>query len=326
MKLILITLLSLLLPAFSQKMPDDKEQLLEALMNAPDLASLDQAIEKGKKAGLPEQMFLEARFVFLVNQDDRAALAALSPKLAAHLPKFSPDNTMLFAVVEDFASIVEYTSALAALEKNDTVLFKKHIMEAFWLSPSHAAQFAPLINELRMAEVMEKITLDLDRKFPDQKSVGKEKSLRSIARESPAVLIHFWSPWVQQSMAAMEEIATVSNTLIKNKIPVASILLSSTNEARKDADNFLGADGAKNPGHWLIDHEKSSLGSLMRVSSFPTVVLVSREGKILFNGDPADDRIWKILAGLNPKITPPTIDPVPPETGSNTTPSGEKGK
>jgi hypothetical protein len=56
------------------------------------------------------------------------------------------------------------------------------------------------------------------------------------------------------------------------------------------------------------------------------VVLASREGKILFNGDPADGRLWKILAGLNPKITPPTIDPVLPETGSNTTPSGEKGK
>lgn len=326
MKLILITLISLLLPALSQEAPNEKEKLLEALMSAPDLASLNQAIEQGKKAGLPEQMFLEARFVFLVNEDDRAALAKLSTKLEAHLPKFSPDNTMLFAVEEDFASIVEYTKALAALEKNDTALFKKHITEAFWLSPSHAAQFAPLINDLRTKEAMNKITLDLNREFENQKSKGETKSLKSIANDSPAFLIHFWSPWVQQSMAAMEEISTVSETLIKNKIPVTSILLSSTDEAKKDAQTFLAGDGAKNPGHWLIDTETSSLGSLMRVSAFPTVVLVSREGKVLFNGDPADARLWDKLAGLNPTIVPPTIDPVLPKQDPNTSPPAENGE
>lgn len=326
MKLILLTLIWLLLPALSQEAPNEKEKLLEALMSAPNLASLNQAIERGKKAGLPEQMFLEARFVFLVNEDDHAALAKLSTKLEAHLPKFSPDNTMLFAVEEDFASIVEYTKALAALEKNDTALFKKHITEAFWLSPSHAAQFAPLINDLRTKEAMNKITLDLDREFEDQKSKGATKSLKSIASDSPAFLIHFWSPWVQQSMAAMEEISTVSETLIKNKIPVTSILLSSTDEAKKDAQTFLAGDGAKNPGHWLIDTETSSLGSLMRVSAFPTVVLVSREGKVLFNGDPADARLWDKLAGLNPTIVPPTIDPVLPKQAPNTSPPAENGE
>lgn len=326
MKLILITFLSLTLPALSQESPDKKDALLEALMNAPDLASLNQAIANGKKAGLPEQIFLESRFVFLVNEDDRPALAALSSELEEHLPKFSSDNTMLFAVEEDFASIVEYTKALAALQKNDNVQFKKHITEAFWLSPSHAAQFAPLINDLRMEEAMKKITLDLTRKFEDQKSDQQSKSLKSIVGESPAFLIHFWSPWVQQSMAAMEEIATVSTTLITNKIPVTSVLLSSTNEAKKDANGFLAGEGSGNPGHWLVDTEKSSLGSLMRVSSFPTVVLVSREGKILFNGDPADGQLWSKLSDLNPKIKSPTIDPVLPKTDPNAAQPAENGK
>lgn len=38
---------------------------------------------------------------------------------------------MLFAVKEDFASIVQYTKALAALQKNQMTLFEKHITEAF---------------------------------------------------------------------------------------------------------------------------------------------------------------------------------------------------
>lgn len=313
MKRILITLLSLCLPIAAQEKPSEKEQLLAALMNAETLPSLNEAIDKGKKAGLPEQMFLEARFVFLVNEDDRAALAALAPQLEAHLPQFSPDNTMLFAVKEDFESIIHYTKALAALEKNDNDLFKKHITEAFWLSPSHAAQFAPLINDLRMKEAMKKITLPLADTFEDQKTKGKKTPLTEVIGDSPAALLHFWSPWVQQSMAAMTEISTVSETLLKNNIPVASILVGSSAESRKDADAHLGEEGKDHPGLWLVDREKNSLSSILRISSFPSVTLISPEGKILFNGDPADERLWKILATLNPKISPPTINPVLPE-------------
>ena len=111
-------------------------------MNAPDAASLNAAIETARKAGLPNQMFLEAQFIYLVNQNDQAGLADLAPTLEAQLPKYSSDDTMIFAVKEDFESIIHYTKALAALEKKDPTLFKKHITEAFWLSPAHASQFA----------------------------------------------------------------------------------------------------------------------------------------------------------------------------------------
>ncbi|MGB2453456.1 MAG: hypothetical protein ACPIG7_02590 [Akkermansiaceae bacterium] len=239
MKLLLTAFLSIILPAFTQELPNDREKILEALLNAPDRTSLDQAIKAGKAAGLPDQLFLEARFVFLVNEDDRVALATLSSELEAHLPKFSPDDTMLFAVKEDFASIVQYTKALAALQNNDTTLFKKHITEAFWLAPSHATQFAPLIDDMRINEAMKKITLDLNLEFEDQRVKGESKSLKAIAGGSPAFLIHFWSPWASQAMTIMDEFQIISGSLIKNNIPVASILLSSTTEARRTGDDLV---------------------------------------------------------------------------------------
>lgn len=325
MKLLLTAFLSLILPALTQELPNDREKLLEALLNAPDRASLDQAIKNGKAAGLPDQLFLEARFVFLVNEDNRGALATLSTELEAHLPKFSPDDTMLFAVKEDFASIVQYTKALAALQDNDTTLFKKHITEAFWLAPSHATQFAPLIDDIRINEAMKKITLDLNLKFEDQRLKGESKSLKAIAGGSPAFLIHFWSPWASQAMAIMDEFLIISDSLIKNNIPVASILLSSTTEARRAADDFLTKEKRGNIGHWLVDTEKFSLGSLMRVSSFPTVVLVSNKGEILFNGDPADRRLWELLTAINPEISEPTIDVVLPKIDPKSTSRTKNG-
>ena len=325
MKLLLTAFLSLILPALTQELPNDREKLLEALLNAPDRASLDQAIKNGKAAGLPDQLFLEARFVFLVNEDNRGALATLSTELEAHLPKFSPDDTMLFAVKEDFASIVQYTKALAALQDNDTTLFKKHITEAFWLAPSHATQFAPLIDDMRINEAMKKITLDLNLKFEDQRLKGESKSLKAIAGGSPAFLIHFWSPWASQAAAIMDEFLIISDSLIKNNIPVASILLSSTTEARRAGDDFLTKEKRGNIGHWLVDTEKFSLGSLMRVSSFPTVVLVSNKGEILFNGDPADRRLWELLTAINPEISEPTIDVVLPKIDPKSTSRTKNG-
>ncbi|MCH1421653.1 MAG: hypothetical protein L7W40_15230 [Akkermansiaceae bacterium] len=325
MKLLLTAFLSLILSAFTQELPNDREKILEALLNAPDRTSLDQAIKAGKAAGLPDQLFLEARFVFLVNEDDRVALATLSSELEAHLPKFSPDDTMLFAVKEDFASIVQYTKALAALQNNDTTLFKKHITEAFWLAPSHATQFAPLIDDMRINEAMKKITLDLNLEFEDQRVKGESKSLKAIAGGSPAFLIHFWSPWASQAMAIMDEFQIISGSLIKNNIPVASILLSSTTEARRAGDDLVARKKQGNTAHWLVDTEKFSLGSLMRVSSFPTVVLVSNKGKILFNGDPANRRLWEILTAINPEITEPTINAVLPKRDPKGTSRAKNG-
>ena len=325
MKLLLTAFLSLILPAFTQELPNDREKILEALLNAPDRTSLDQAIKAGKAAGLPDQLFLEARFVFLVNEDDRVALATLSSELEAHLPKFSPDDTMLFAVKEDFASIVQYTKALAALQNNETTLFKKHITEAFWLAPSHATQFAPLIDDMRINEAMKKITLDLNLEFEDQRVKGESKSLKAIAGGSPAFLIHFWSPWASQAMAIMDEFQIISGSLIKNNIPVASILLSSTTEARRAGDDLVAREKQGNTAHWLVDTEKFSLGSLMRVSSFPTVVLVSNKGKILFNGDPANRRLWEILTAINPEITEPTINAVLPKRDPKGTSRAKNG-
>ncbi|MCX8240134.1 MAG: hypothetical protein OSB05_15065 [Akkermansiaceae bacterium] len=328
MKRLLPLLLSISIPLLAQEQEKAQpDQLIEALMNAPDAASLNAAIETARKAGLPNQMFLEAQFIYLVNQNDQAGLADLAPTLEAQLPKYSSDDTMIFAVKEDFESIIHYTKALAALEKKDPALFKKHITEAFWLSPAHASQFAPHIHEVRMEEFMNKITLDLSRTFERQKKRNVKTSLKEVAGDSPAFLIHFWSPWVQPSILAMPEFTSIAEVLIKNKIPVTSLLLAGTDESRQDAADFLAADGSKIPGHWLIDTDKSALASTLRISSFPSVVLVNTDGRILFNGDPASRPLWEALATINPAIKKPTTNPVLPNITKDTPPtSGDEKK
>jgi len=129
MKQIIPLLTALLLPLSAQE-ENTKEAIIESLMQADNVAQLNSAIAAAKKANLPQQMIVEARFMYHINQDDLTSLAALSPALAKELPTYSPDNTLIFGTKEDYESVVYYTKALGALEKKDIPLFKKHITEA----------------------------------------------------------------------------------------------------------------------------------------------------------------------------------------------------
>ena len=327
----LALILSATLPLTAQQaapptnQPSTRDQLIEALMTAPDDAALATAIAEGKKGGLPEQMFLEARFISLINKEDTAGLAALAPQLEAQLSNYTTNNTMIFAVKEDFESVIHYTKALGALQKNDTPTFKKHITEAYWLSPKHGATFAPHITEVRLKEAMAKLTLDLKRTFVDQKVSNKMTSLKEVAGQAPAFLIHFWSPWVQQSIIAMPEFNAIAKILTAHKIPVTSVLLAGTSESQQEAFAYLEENKDNTLGHWLIDTNQSSLASSLRIANFPTVVLVKQDGSIIFNGDPASKNFWDALAFIDPTIETPTTNPVLPKANTqDASPSNEK--
>ena len=324
--LLLALLLALCLPLSAQEQSPqpNRDQLMENLMTAESDKALGRALVAAKEGGLPAQMFLEARFIHLVNQNNLPALAALAPELEKQLPSFSPDKTLIFAVKEDFASIVHYTRALEALQKDDETLFKKHITEAFWLGPDHASQFAPHIKALRLKKAMVNLTLDLDQTFEKQGEPGQTISLAQLKGEAPALLIHFWSPWGQQSLLAMPEIDRLSKTLRPHDLPMVSLLLGGNPEARQDADDFLKSEEAKPLTPWLLDRSPNSLAALLRVSSFPTVVLVDQTGRILFHGDPADPDLWQQLATFDPAIKQPQADLVLPDPGSAPLPGTEE--
>lgn len=306
MKKLLLTFL-FVLPSLAQEIAPKKsrEQLIEALMNASDAETLAAASAEALAADLPQQMITEAKFLLLVNEDDTAGLAALAPALKAQLPTFDPDHSMIFAAKEDFESIFHYTLALDALQKKDQPTFKKHITEAFWLSPNHAAQYAPHINQLRLQQTIENLTLDLSRTFVNQKKPDQKISLKELIGESPALLIQFWSPWIQASIDHMDQFEATAKALEKHQIPSASFLLSSIADSHDDAKKFVTENEAQLPGSWLIDTEQSSLAIALRISSFPAAVIINPQGKVLFHGPFQNPSLWKQLAQINPAIKRP---------------------
>ena len=319
MKSILLLFTSLSL-AFGQEV--DHQPLIERLFEERDPAAFEKAYATASAAGVKQQSLLEARFLFLVDQNDFKQLGAFSKVLVEQKKHFNIDDSLVFAVPEDYFAIVEYAQAVAALNKKDQAGFKKHITEAFWLSPAQASIFGRLVDEERMRTTMENLVIDLSRPIPAQLPTVKTQSLSQHLGEAKGIVLHFWSPWARESIESMNDFYATVGVLEKSKIPIASVLLSGAPESRLDADAFVKENAAKTKAPWLTDFEKNTLGSRLRIQAFPTIVLLSNEGKILFNGHPAQEAFWEQLRTIDPKIKRPVAPEgaLPPQ---ELTPEGE---
>ena len=285
-----------------------KRAALERMLSergAPE--TFEAAIKKAREQGVGDQAILEARFLYHVDRREDDKIAAMLPEFLKRKEEFKLEQSEIFAVTEDWLAVVEYVQAIAALKKNDRGGFKKHITEAFWLSPRQASAFAPHIDRLRMDEAMRAVKIDGSIKLPSLLA-NDPVELGTLMRDRKALLLHFWSPWSRECEASMPDFKVTATELEKHGVAVASLLAESTPEAVKDAKEIVKGLGDKPPGVWLLDQEKDSLLRLLRVQNLPTMVLVSSEGGVIFNGHPSEDELWDALSKLAPEVKRPAVE------------------
>lgn len=296
--------------------PAAREELVQALFESSDAETLAAAIVQARAGGVPEQAILEARFLFLVDQGDFAAVGELAPVLAKQKAAFRIADSVIFSVPEEFFGIIEYCHALAALAKDDQAAFKKHITEAFWLSPRQAAAFAPHIEEIRQAAAMEKLVVDLTQSFA-LLSDGTKKSLAGLAGKSEHLLVHFWSPWSNECEAFLPDFIATAQELTRHNIAVVSLLVEPNADALAAAREFRAAIKEENLGEWIVDNPAAPLSRTLRVQDLPAVALLTAKGRVLFSGHPADDSLWDALHKVVPTIERPRLaPPAPPGPGA----------
>jgi thiol-disulfide isomerase/thioredoxin len=290
-----------------------REAALDNLLaERESIQALDAAIAEARKSGVNEQAILEARFLYHVDHREDAAIAALLPEFLKQRDTFKIEDSAIFGLKEDFLAVIEYVEAIAALGKNDKDGFKKHITEAFWLSPRQASAFAPHIERMRLEEAMRAVKIDFTLKL---KSVtpGDAIALNALLAGKKALLFHFWSPLSQECEAAMPDFITTARALAGHGIAVASLIVDDSPELITPAREMIGALGDKAPGAWLVDSKDKPLGRDLRIQNLPTMVLVSPDGKVLFNGEPTDDAFWETLAKTDARITRPESGSGAPE-------------
>lgn len=281
-----------------------KEEILEKLFTSLGQTEFDTAYINAQQAGIHPQALLEARFLNLVDLGDNSAIANLAPELIKNQQSFNPNHSEVFVIKDDWAAIVHYAQALAALEKNDTQAFKRHITEAFWLSPRQAQAYGPHIEKLRREQAMRSIQLPLQQTLKSQ----EDQALTALAKHtagSRAIILYFWNPMSQAIQLELPDFITTTKTCHENNISVLAILTGKYPAMIDDAETIRKDDAAQAKCIWLIDSNKDSLSSLLWVRSLPTMIVASADGQVLFNGHPSDENFWKTLEKLSPGFQRP---------------------
>jgi hypothetical protein len=282
-----------------------REAALDDLLSEREsITAFENAIATARKSGVSEQAILEARFLYHVDRGEDAAIAAMLPEFLKRRDSFKLEDSAVFAVKEDWLAVIEYVQAIAALEKGDKDGFKQHITEAFWLGPRQAAAFAPHIERLRLEESMSSVKIDFASTFTPL-SAEAPIALGKLIEGKKAMLFHFWSPKSRECEAAMPDFAKTAASLAANGIAVVSLLPGDSPEILAGARAMILPYAGKPCGAWLVDSPEKPLGRDLRIQNLPAMVLVSTDGKILFNGDPTDDEFWDALKKIDAGITRP---------------------
>jgi hypothetical protein len=279
-----------------------------ALDNLLSERESDQALAKvisaAKEAGIRNQAILEARFLYHIDRREDDAIAAMLPELLEQREHFRIEDSAIFSLKDDWLAVIEYVQAIASLRKGDRAAFKTHITEAFWLSPRQASAFAPHIERLRLEESMSTVKIDFASKFTALGG-GDAVSLGGLIQDRKALILHFWSPASRECEASMADFAITAKEFEGNGFAVASFVPGSAPEIIAGAREMIHPLGARAPGAWLVDDKEEPLFRLLRVQAMPVFVIVSNEGRILFNGDPTDDGLWDAMRKLDARITRP---------------------
>lgn len=274
-----------------------KEALQKLFAPSNSAEQLAELAKEANKLGIPRQQIIEARLVWGLRNQDTAFLAKLLPEVEVLASNFDPAQAAAMPNAEAIQSFASYIRALKAQEGNDAEGFKKHILEAIWLQPGQATVFIQTIEKTRREAKMAALTVDM--KLPITDSMGEATTLGDVVEGKKAILIDFWASWCGPCMQLMPSLKKKGEALPAHGIVVAAMNKDDEN-ALSIAERIRKEQDMKIP--WLIEPPERPFTKLFEIDSIPRMLLISPEGKVLFNGHPEDPALWAALKKLDASI------------------------
>ncbi len=170
-------------------------------------------------------------------------------------------------------------------------------MEAFWASPQEASLAARFAANYQRAQLLAGIRIPLD--IPLREATGGTTTLAALMEGRKAVLIDFWASWCGPCIQMMPELKRLASHLESQDIGVVAL---NVGETPAEAEPVREEFDMKIP--WLLDTEDQRINSLIQNDAFPHQLLVDPEGRILFDGHPADPALGTALATLGVEPAP----------------------
>ena len=260
--------------------------LLDKIYAPADTSELNSLVQEAIKSGISEQNILEAKFIHFVDNNDDKGLAELSTSLESYSDKFSPQTSEIFTQKSDWLSIVHYTKAVAALQNNEKESFKKHITEAFWLSPEQGPVFAQYITQMRQKEIIKSFVLNKNITLNFQNE-DASAPLQEVIKEGHEVLLHFWSP---ETPNAEEDLTALKQQTSDKKRTTLSILIGANADTIHLANKTIKIVAEDKDHLFMLESKSTPLSAQLNIPNLPFQVLISPEGKIISFGETTEKK------------------------------------
>ena len=274
------------------------EEAFRQLMHPSSIAELNSAVVSAKNFGLSRQTIVEAKLSYGMQTNDVALLTSLLPELAESAIDFKPQKSPTgLRSVEQFRGLICYVKALQAAEDNDENELRTQAAEGLWMYPQQASLFGNLVTKFQLKDRMSHLTLDFA--MPLNTSAGEQTTLSDLLGTQKALLLEFWSTQGEESVPSLPGIIKRSGLLKTLGIASAAVNID-TKDGDIAAEKVREANKITFP--WLVESRDRSASRLLDVSSLPRLVLISQQGRVLYNGSPDDADFAKALRRVVPSM------------------------
>ncbi len=257
-------------------------------------------VKQANKIGVPRQQIIEAKLVWGLRHQDTAFLVKILPEVEILASAFDPANAAALPDAEAAKAFIAYIKALKAGEEGNDAGFKENILEAIWLNSKQAPVFIQAIDKFRLESKMKSMVADL--KIPLTTSMGEATTLQDQLGDGKALLLDFWASWCGPCMNLMPSLKKKAEKLSAHGIVVAAMNKDDEN-AEHIAERIRKEQNATLP--WLVEPADRPYSKAFDIDSIPRMILISPEGKVLFNGHPEDPALWAALKKIDPAIAAP---------------------
>lgn len=141
-------------------------------------------------------------------------------------------------------------------------------------------QAAKAKKDSMMMEKMSKLKIPMDMEII--RSNGEKTSLGALAKGQKALFVDFWASWCGPCMANMPKLKTMAVDFKKRGVTVIGMNTEDMATAAKiGKEQSIAFD-------WLVEPEGRPFSKMLNIDSIPRAIIISPEGKVLYNGHPAD--------------------------------------
>ncbi len=278
--------------------PEAAKAALEKFADAVQAGrAVDEAAVTAKKAGVPAQPIEELRLLAAVRARDAKNLGERVKNLEQDvLAVWKAEDSVAFSEKAELEAVIFFAKGLLAAEAGDEVTFEQAMKQAFWLNPELAPALAGELKEHRGAGRLAALVLPMQAIF--ETSDGTKTSLGALAEGQKALLLDFWATWCGPCMQALPALVERAKTLAPQKVAVVGINTEASRSGGLEDARKKSADVKKKqniPFAWLVEPIDRPLSQLLKIDSIPRAILVTPEGKVLYDGHPEDPRMLTAL-------------------------------